>query len=72
MKRGGIKVTYELLHEVLKLPEDLHIDEVFVTDQSKMTRSFCVALSGTNEKLTEHPEFYHLFMHPLEELKKTQ
>lgn len=51
MKKGTIKLTYRMLSEMLDLPDDMSIVNVFTDPQSE---SIKITVYGSNEVLEEH------------------
>lgn len=57
MKKGTIKLTYKLLSEMLGLPDDMQIVNVFVNPQIECLK---VTVYGTNDVLEEHLEAHEI------------
>ena len=72
MKRGAIKITHELLHELLSLDDKIHIDEVVIRYSDKFTRSFHIILSGDHKNMYEHLEGHEVCISPIEDFQKEE
>jgi len=65
MKLSATKLSYEKLHEMLGLADDVHIDDLFLNNDDRYMRTFHLVLSGQNPVIPEHQEGSELATNPL-------
>ena len=65
MRLSATKISYEKLHEALRLAPDVHIDDIFSNNDDRYMRTFHVVLSGENPVIMEHQEGSQLATNPL-------
>lgn len=72
MNQNAIKISHEKLHEALRLSEDVHIDDIFMNDGDRFTRSLHIILSGIHPYLTGHAENSEVATLPLYAMQDIQ
>jgi hypothetical protein len=72
MKSSAIKISHEKLHDALRLSQDVHIDDIFMNDGDRFTRSLHIILSGDHPYLTSHAENSEVATLPLYAMQDIQ